>query len=184
MGSLDYNLKLNIIDNFYSEEDFSYMLSCSMLNSYYKTFQPSNIFFNSRTNAYSCHESKIFVIKDKAFSIFVNTFVLKTGIKIKEVKTFFRKIYSSEITNVLKYGMPTHKDEIDCNIAGVIYYNSFGLDDGTGLYTTDSFQIEPDIIVGSKPNRCVFYDTQISHKPLQSKDNELRIIQPFFIKYE
>lgn len=184
MGTLDFNLKLNIIDNFYNNEDFYYMISCSMLNPYCQTYQPNNNFFSSRANAYSCHETKSFVVNDKALSIFGNTFVSKTGKKIKEVKTFFRKIYSYEITNVLKYGMPSHKDDIDFNIAGVVYYNSFGIDDGTGLYTTEDFQIEPDIIVGSKPNRCVFYDTQISHKPLQSKDNQVRIVQPFFIKYE
>jgi hypothetical protein len=184
MGTLDYKLKLNIIDDFYDSNDFYYMTSCSMLNPFNATYQPNNNFFTSRTNAYSCHESKVFTENDKALSIFAKTFSSKTGINIKKVVTFFRKIYASEITNILKYGCPSHKDNIDFNIAGVIYYNSFGLDDGTGLFTTEGFQIEPDIIIGAKPNRCVFYDTQISHKPLQSKNNEVRIIQPFFIKYE
>ena len=184
MGTLDYGLKLKIIDNFYSDEDFFYMISCSVLNPYNKTYQPNKNFFNSGANSYSCHESQNFVLGNKAFLIFENTFFLKTGLRIKEIKTFFRKIYSSEITNVLKYGMPSHKDDVDFNIAGVIYYNSFSLDDGTGLYTTENFQIEPDIIVGAKPNRCIVYDTQITHKPLQSKDNEIRIIQPFIIKHE
>jgi hypothetical protein len=47
----------------------------------------------------------------------------------------------------------------------------------------NNFQIEPDVIVGAKPNRCVFYDSQIYHKPLQDPNTEIRIIQPFFIKF-
>lgn len=180
---MNFNLNLNIIDNFYSENDFNFMTTCSMLNPYIATFQPNAVLVNNRANAYRCHETKRFVEADKTTAIFVNTFLIKTGKKIKEVHTFFRKIYVSEIQNVLKYRLPCHKDDIQYDIAGVIYFNNFGLDDGTGLFTTGSEQIEPDIIIGAKPNRCVFYDSQIFHTPLQSKDNEMRLIQPFFIKY-
>lgn len=179
MGSLN----LNIIDNFYSEDDFSFMTTCSMLNSYIVTFQPNSFFLHSRANTYRCHETKFFIETDKTTNIFVNTFSNKTGKKIEKLITFFRKIYVSEIQNVLKYRLPCHKDDIQYDVAGVVYYNNFGLDDGTGLFTTGPDQIEPDIIIGAKPNRCVFYDSQIFHTPLQSKENEMRLIQPFFIKY-
>jgi hypothetical protein len=180
MGTLD----LNIIDNFYEEKDFSFMMTCAMLNPYIATYQPSEIFFNSRANAYRCHQTKKFDETNLTTNIFLNTFSLKTGKKIKKFLTFFRKIYASEIQNVLKYRLPSHRDSLEYNVAGVVYYNNFGLDDGTGIFTTGENQIEPDIIIGAKPNRCVYYNSQILHTALQSKDNEIRLIQPFFIKYE
>jgi hypothetical protein len=182
MGTLNYNL--NVIDDFYEENDLGYMFTCSMLNPYTATYQPNENFFNNRANAYRCHETKKFTHTDKASLIFVDTFFKKTGKKIKEFKTFFRKIYAFEIQNVLKYKLPSHKDNIAFDVAGVVYFNTFGIEDGTGLFTTDQNQIEPDIIIGAKPNRCVFYNSQVLHSPLQSKDTEMRLIQPFFIKYE
>ena len=180
----NFCLNLNIIDNFYDENDLGYMLTCAMLNSYTATYQPNKNFFCSRVNSYRCHETKKFVHMDKTTSIFIDTFNKKTGKKIKELETYFRKIYVSEIQNVLKYRLPSHVDSIEYDIAGVIYLNTFGIDDGTGFFTTSENQIEPDIILGAKPNRCVFYDSQIPHLPLHSTNNEMRLIQPFFIKYE
>ena len=41
---------------------------------------------------------------------------------------------------------------------------------------------EPTIIIGAKSNRCVFYNSQAWHAPLQEKETEKRLVQPFFIK--
>ena len=178
-------MDLKVIDNFYEEIDFNYMLTASMLNSYSSTWQPNGLNFYSKANAYLCHETKVFLNTDKPFLLFLNTFTFKTGIKVKKCKSFFRKIYASDLEHIFKYGLPPHKDDCEFDVAGVVYYNTFGLDDGTALYTgNENYQIEPDIIIGAKPNRCVFYDPQITHSPLQSKKTEIRIIQPFFITYE
>ena len=177
-------MNLNIIDNFYSLENFQYMTTASLLNSYQSLWQPNDKFFVSRANAYPCFETKEFKENDMATNIFLNTFEKKTNLKIKFLLTFFRKIYSKELKNIFKYGMSPHKDDKKYNFAGIIHYNTFGLDDGTGMfsnYEENNFQIEPDVIIGSKPNRCVFYDSQIWHKPLQDKNTEMRIVQPFFI---
>jgi hypothetical protein len=53
-------MNLKIIDNFYEENDFSFMLSSSMLNTYSITWQPNCDNFYNRTNAYPCHETKYF----------------------------------------------------------------------------------------------------------------------------
>jgi hypothetical protein len=180
-------MNLNIIDNFYSSEDFQYMMTAALLNPYNSFWQPNNKFFLSRANAYPCFETKEFQQNDVTNNIFFKTLKQKTNLKIKNALTFFRKIYSKELDKVFKYGIPPHQDDKKYNFAGIIYYNTYGLDDGTGLlsdYSKDGFQIEPDIIIGAKPNRCVFYDSQIWHRPLQDKNTEMRIVQPFFITLE
>lgn len=180
-------MNLNIIDNFFSPEDFQYMLAEALLNPYKSVWQPLNKFFISRANAYPCLETNEFQENDLVKKIFITTLKQKTNLKIKNVISFFRKIHSKELNKIFKYGMPPHQDSQIYNFAGIVYYNTFGLDDGTGLFSTydkDSFQIEPDIIIGAKPNRCVFYESQIWHRPLQDCNTEMRIVQPFFITLE
>jgi hypothetical protein len=179
-------MNLKIIDNFYNHENFEFMMTSAMLSPYMSTWQPNKKSFLHRTNSYACHETKSFQENDNGFKLFINTFQEKTGLIVEEFNTFFRKIYSKELKNIFKYGIVPHRDNTKYNFAGVIHYNSSGLDDGTGLYSADSeevfYQIEPDVVIGAKPNRCVFYDTQIWHRPLQDENNEMRIIQPFFVK--
>jgi len=179
-------MNLKIIDNFYSPEDFGYMMTSAMLSPYMATWQPCIQTLPNRTNSYACYETKNFVDSDNALKLFIDTFEKKTGFIIKEYNTLFRKIYSKELKNVFKYGIIPHQDDGKYDIAGVIHYNSSGLDDGTGLYSSNKpeiyYQIEPDVLIGAKPNRCVFYDSQIWHRPLQDENNVMRIIQPFFLK--
>jgi hypothetical protein len=180
-------MNLKIIDNFYDEKDFHLMISATMLNTYKGCWQPNGKNFFNRSNAYPCQETNMFVETDDSYKIFYKTFEKKTGFTIDKINTFFRKIYSSELEHVFKYGLRPHKDAIDFDIAGLIHFNTFSLDDGTGIFSefeNNSHQIEPDVVIGAKPNRCVFYDTQIPHRPLQNKHTEMRIVQPFFIKFK
>jgi hypothetical protein len=178
-------MNLKIVDNFYKEEDFKFVITCSILNMYSKTWQPNNLAVLNKNNSYQCHETKVFEENDLISKIFINTFQEKTKLSIDFILTFFRKIYSSDLKNIFKYGMPAHKDPIKFDIAGIIHLNTSSLDDGTAIFSDmekNSFQIEPDILIGAKLNRCVFYDSQIYHKPLQDQNTEMRIVQPFFIK--
>jgi len=179
-------MNLKIIDNFYSPENFAFMMTSAMLSSYNGTWQPNGKSYLNRSNSYACHETKSFVDSDEPFKLFINTFQKKTGFIVEKSNTLFRKIYSKDLKNIFKYGVIPHQDDEKYNIAGIIHYNSSGLDDGTGLYSIRDkevhYQIEPDIIIGAKPNRCVFYDSQIWHRPLQDENNEMRIVQPFFLK--
>jgi hypothetical protein len=179
-------MNLKVIDNFYSQENFGYMMTSAMLSSYILTWQPWQQSIANRTNSYICHETKTFTNNDPALNLFINTFQEKTGFIVDEIYTFFRKIYSKDLKNIFKYGTLPHQDDKKYNLAGVIHYNSSGLDDGTGLYSVDTkevfYQMEPDIIIGAKPNRCVFYDSQIWHKPFQDENNEMRIVQAFFVR--
>ena len=176
-------MNLKIIDNFYDEKDFNLMISRTMLNTYNECWHSNNKKFYNRFNAYPCFETKMFVETDILHNIFCKTFQEKTGFVIDKVNTFFRKIYSSELKHIFKYGLSPHTDNKNFEIAGIIYFNTFSLDDGTGIFSEfENGQIEPDVIIGAKPNRCVFYDSQIFHRPLQNKNTKIRIVQPFFIK--
>lgn len=181
-------MNLKIIDNFYDEKDFNFMISASLLNPYRSCWQPDRRHFYNRSNAaYPCYESKKFLETDFLYKIFVKTFTEKTKYNIDQVDTYFRKIYSNELEHVFKYGLRPHKDSVNHHVAGVIHFNACSLDDGTGIFTEfeeENDQVEPDIIIGAKPNRCVFYDSQIPHRPLHNKKTEMRIIQPFFIKFK
>jgi len=177
-------MNLKIIDNFYEINDFNFILSSAMLIRYKASWQPLDEIFGDRSNSYPCHETHRFSEEDKQFKIFIKTFEEKTGFVINNMITFFRKIYSSELENVFKYGLRPHTDPKKFDLAGVVYFNTFNLDDGTGIFSefNGNSHIEPDVIIGSKPNRCVFYDSQINHTPLQNRNTKVRIVQPFFIK--
>lgn len=179
-------MNLNIIENFYSADDFKHMATMALVSQYQAAWQPRNKFYMSRSHGYPCFESW-FLENDLLYQIFLKTFQEKTNFKIKKIFSLFRKIYSKELKNVIKYGMIPHQDNKEYNLAGIIHFNTFGLNDGTGLFSTyeeNNMQIEPDIIIGAKPNRCVFYDSQLWHKPLQDENTEMRIVQPFFIILE
>ena len=175
----------NVIDNFYEENDFMTLITAANLNSYIATYQPyNNINFINRLQAYACYETKEMVNEDNLLKIFISTFEKKTNLKIKRIQTFIRKIINSELKHVFEYGLPKHKDSTEnFQIAGVIYINTFNLKDGTRLFSFEQ-QIEPDILIGSKPNRCVYYDTNIWHSPGHNENTEVRFVQPFFIALE
>ena len=69
------------------------------------------------------------------------------------------------------------------DIAGLIYYNSNSLKDGTYIYNSIG-DYEPTVIVGSRFNRCVFYDPKQPHSPTMEQSVEERWTQPFFLIYK
>lgn len=179
--------KINLIDDFYEINDFNILFSSAQLNPYIATYQPNNVHFNNRLQAYPCHETNQFKKDDFGYELFRSTFEKKTNLKIKELKTFFRKIYSSELEHIFKYRLPPHVDNskledqtFEFDFAGVIYYNTWSLEDGTYLFSSKD-QIEPDVMIGAKPNRCVFYKTDIFHSPGHNKKTDMRLVQPFFL---
>jgi len=174
---------MSIIYNFYSNEDYAKMHSLALSNLYAATYQPNKIYFEDRLKAYPCYETAKFLIDSMAYNIFKETFEKKTNFKILNLKSFFRKILSSELKIIFKYGTIPHRDSEEYDIAGVIYYNINSLYDGTAIYD-NLYQREPSMIIGAKTNKCVFYDANQLHAPLQDKDTETRLIQPFFIKLQ
>jgi hypothetical protein len=181
---------INLVDNFYEKEDLKTILFESNSVQYYPTYQPRYVNFPNRLKAYPCYESQIYLNENNdVVKIFKDNFEKKTNFKIKELNLRFRKTLSSELKNVFKYRLVPHQDSLQnenekCNspdLCGIIYLNSYDLNDGTCMYSFRE-QIEPDVIIGAKPNRCVFYESNVWHAPSHSEDTEVRLIQPFFIK--
>ena len=174
---------MNIIDDFYSDEDYATMFTIAYHANYHATYQPQEIHFYDRLKAYPCYQSREFRTEDTPYKVFVKTVEQKNEVKILEGKSCFRKILSSELGNIFKYGISPHTDQEKYDFAGVVYYNIESLYDGTALYSSQ-FHREPNLIVGAKSNRCVFYSPLKWHSPLQDKNTTVRLIQPFFIKIE
>jgi hypothetical protein len=168
---------INIIDDFYDGYYLNKIISLCHSSDFFPTYQPSIPNFPNRLKLYPCYETE--ELKELT-NLFRDTFERKTNLRIKNIKTSFRKILTSELKDVFKYGLRPHKDHPQYDFAGVIYLNLWNLNDGTALYSFKE-QIEPDIIIGSKPNRCVYYNSQIFHNPCQDPITDVRIIQPFFI---
>lgn len=170
--------KINIIDYFYSKDDFENLLGQSNTIEYEKTHQPKMIPYPDRMKAMPCYETKMMTS-----DIFKNTFEEKTKLQIENFGTFFRKTLGEEIKQSGFYnaGSPPHTDNNNFDIAGLIYFNTFDINDGTKLYSFKE-QYEPDIIVGSKPNRMIYYNADVLHTANYNVNINERIVQPFFIK--
>ena len=50
-------MNLNIIENFYSAEDFKHMATMALMSQYQAAWQPRNKFYMSRSHGYPCFES-------------------------------------------------------------------------------------------------------------------------------
>jgi hypothetical protein len=174
---------MKIIDDFYSSENYATMFTIASHTSYSAMYQPEETHFYDRLKAYPCYQSSEFRPDDTPYKILVKTFEEKNKLKVLECSSVFRKILSSELETIFKYGVAPHIDNKKYDFAGVVYYNIESLYDGTAIYSSQSHR-EPNIIVGAKSNRCVFYNPLTWHSPLQDKNTITRLIQPFFIKID
>lgn len=180
----------NLIDSFYEPNDLGLMVM-NFLNAHFiTTHQSSEVYYGgNRIKGYPCYETKSqkTVNPNNPYcpcGIFIKTFEKKTGIKIKEFQTFFRKTKKQELKDSPSWKQyKQHTDEDRFDLAGVVYYNSNSLKDGTHLFNTRD-DYEPTAIVGSRYNRCVFYNAQQPHSPSMEQDVEERWVQPFFIVTE
>lgn len=178
----------NCIDDFYEP----YALGLQGLvfqNSYFTpTYQSYDAYYGSdRLKAYPTYETSPVEEDSQPFScynLFKETFEKKTNIKILKVKTFFRKTKLHEMKQSPCWG--TYKQHVDpktFDLAGLVYFNSHSLKDGTYFYN-DLHSFEPTAIVAAKPNRCIFYNPQLPHNPPYEQEIEERWTQPFFIVYK
>ena len=73
-----------------------------------------------------------------------------------------------------------HQDDKTFDYAGIVYFNSNSLIDGTKFFHNENC-FEPTAVIGSRYNRCVFYSSQVFHSPTMEQEVEERWIQPFFL---
>jgi hypothetical protein len=173
-----------VIDDFYSKENFGLMCNfqrtCNM-----KGLQvPQNIYYPSRLDAYPTWESNSFNKEEIEYKITEKTILEKTQFKINKLQSFFRKVLTSELLKSPykdRKESLIHQDPDNCDWAGVIYFDSFSIDDDTRLYSYAD-QIKPDVIVGSKPNRCILFKSHLFHSAGIDWNKDSRTVQVFFLE--
>lgn len=170
-----------IIDNFYDKEVFSKIYALVKDYNFLKTYQPQSWRNINRMEAYPCYETNILTPDNFIFQQFVKKFQEKTLFKLKLIKTLIRKTYKKELSEGMKNKkiFEPHQDE-GFDLAGIIYFDTENLNDGTIIYSNK----KPSIIIGSKPNRCLYYNALEWHQPNLDQETDVRIVQTFFITLE
>jgi|TARA_R100000005_G_C4925461_1_gene156821 hypothetical protein len=173
-----------VIEDFYSPSELGLMSLYFMNLPLLESYQSKAWKVSDRFQAYPCYESEIIPKSDEKnhpYKIFKDTFEQKTNLKPILINTYFRKIKLEELKKsaVYKKDRP-HKDDDTFDYAGVVYFNSHSIKDGTKIYN-DERDFEPSVIIGSKVNRCVFYDSEQPHSAPYDQNVEERWIQPFFL---
>jgi hypothetical protein len=181
---------LQIINNFYNPQNLG-LIMFNFLNMHFETNHQShaNYYGGDRKLSYPTWESPN--LEDceyiNPYKIFKDTWIEKTKIKPLHINTFFRKTKLEECKKSPSWKQyKPHKDNADKggnDLAGLIYFNSSFLRDGTFIYN-EGYEYEPTIIVGSQPNRCVYYSSDVWHSPSMEQNVQERWIQPFFIIYK
>jgi hypothetical protein len=173
-----------LIENFYTPSDLGLIVTQFINSPFDKTHQSKETLVNNRMQAYPCYESQVFIRNENPhnpYNIFKNTFESKTNLKILHLKTFFRKIKLEELKQSACYRQDRpHLDSLEQDYAGLIYFNSNSIIDGTKIYN-NAEDFEPTVIIGSKINRCVFYNSQQPHVAPTDQHVEERWVQVFFL---
>ena len=175
----------NLEDNFYSPSDLGLMVMNFLNLPFVPSHQPNETYFGTdRLKAYPCYETSEFKIEKNPyapFDIFKKTLELKTVLKPFKIKTFLRKTKLSELKKSPSWNQyKPHQDDKTFDYAGIVYFNSNSLIDGTKFFHNENC-FEPTAVIGSRYNRCVFYSSQVFHSPTMEQEVEERWIQPFFL---
>tara|TARA_R100001377_G_scaffold84282_1_gene67489 strand:+ start:15 stop:587 length:573 start_codon:yes stop_codon:yes gene_type:complete len=181
---------IDVIDNFYTQEQLDIIFNYTSKIEFNATLQPhsSRKDFATRYQAYPCYESKKILKESDVYKNLYNN-LIDTDYKVTHLNSFFRKIYKSEIEkSVCAHGAGIrHKDGLDFDIAGLIYLDELSsFKSGTRFFTDERFeeqrQQEQDIQIGSKFNRAIIFNAQTSHQAMYDLDIDSRFVQPFFIQ--
>tara|TARA_R100000951_G_scaffold108874_1_gene105402 strand:+ start:431 stop:1024 length:594 start_codon:yes stop_codon:yes gene_type:complete len=175
---------INIIDGFYEPNHLG-LIVLNFVNLHFESkHQPFERYFGGdRKLGYPVYETaKLVKGGDLApYNIFAETWEKKSKIKPLYINTFFRKTKLSELKESPSWKQyKPHCDQEYFDIAGLLYFNSSFLKDGTYIFNA-KHDYEPTVIVGSKYNRCVWYNPSLPHSPTMEQKVEERWTQPFFI---
>lgn len=177
---------INLIDGFYNPSNLG-LMAVNFLNLHFQSsHQSSGIYYGGdRLLSYPTHETEYFKKGNNLdpYEIFKKTWEEKTNIKLLHLETFFRKTKLNECNQSPSWKQYKPHQDLHYDLAGLIYFNSNRLKDGTFIYNKES-DYEPTAIIGSRYNRCVFYKCDIWHSPSMEQSVEERWTQPFFIIYK
>ena len=176
-------IKINVIDDFFSFEEFNLIKHYQENSNYIAAYQPSRIYYHSRLKAYPTWECA--VTKDTPiYNILLKNIETRISKDYTILSVSLRKVYRDELLkspfNDRNYGF-IHQDTEKATISGLIYLNNFSIKDGTSLFSYEQ-QLEADMIIGSKPNRCVFYNSSIYHAAGIDWEERVRNTLVFFLK--
>jgi hypothetical protein len=144
-----------------------------------ETYQPENIFYGNKYQAYPCYQKHI---HSGDLYDFIKTILKKIIDKDFNLALTLRKVYSEELLKSkvnTKYGLK-HKDDSD--FAGVISLDQT-VDGGTAFYYNECDKY-PDIEIGAFPNRMVLYRGKRWHAPCHDYTFNIRKNICFFIFYK
>jgi len=181
---INQNSRINVIDDFFSFEEFNLIKHYQENSKYVATYQPWGVYYHSRLKAYPTWECPL--DKDNPiYNILLKNIETKISKDYEISKVLLRKVYKDELLkspfNGKTHGV-IHQDTSEgIVISGLIYFNSFSINDGTSLFSYKQ-QLEADMIIGSKPNRCVFYDSSIYHAAGIDWEERVRNTLVFFLK--
>jgi hypothetical protein len=175
--------RINIIDDFFNINEFYTIKTYQECLTYIPSYQPAYANYSNRFKGYPVWE--VDLEKDNPiFNFLLKNLELKFSNNFNIENIILRKIYTDELLRSSyrgrEYGM-VHKDDVGLSMAGVIYLNGESIKGGTYLFSNE-LQVEPEIIVGSKPNRCIIYDTNILHSPGIEWEDKVRNVLVFFLK--
>lgn len=171
----------SLIENFYEPNDLGLIVLGFLNYNFNITYQSDTQYYQDRLQAYPCYETQNFKKDHFVYQKFTNTFQNKTNINVLHCETFLRKVKLNEFKKSASWGKQfPHTDGDTFDLAGLIYFNSNSIKDGTLIYNKE-IDFEPTVIIGSKINRCVFYNTLIPHSPSNEQLTEERWTQPFFL---
>jgi hypothetical protein len=177
----------NTVESFYKKNDLG-LLVLHFLNLHFTAKHQSHAvyFGGDRMLGLPVYES--YFLSDEGesspYRIFLETWKEKTGIQPLYISTFFRKTKLSECKKSPSWKQyKPHQDTEEFDIAGLIYFNTNCLKDGTYIFNNETDH-EPTIIIGSRMNRCVWYNSQVWHSPTMEQSVDERWTQPFFIIYK
>lgn len=181
---INQNSRINVIDDFFSFDEFNLIKHYQENSVYIATYQPSKIYYHSRFKAYPTWECAL-EKNNLIYNILLKNIQEKISKEYTISSAFLRKVYKDELLKSPFKGKNhgvIHKDNVEgVMLSGLIYFNSFSINDGTSLFSYEQ-QLEADMIIGSKPNRCVFYNSSIPHAAGIDWEERVRNTLVFFLK--
>jgi hypothetical protein len=160
---------------FLNQEQYYFSLSLFENRKFTETYQPSEVYYGNRFQAYPCYQ---YILNEEDNRLFENLISRELNQEIT-LKTIARKIYTEELKKSkcnTKYGY-IHEDDAD--IAGVLPFDQ-SVDGGTAFFENPWDKV-PDISVGSYKNRLILYNSKRNHAPCQDFTFTERKVLAFMI---
>jgi len=162
---------------FLTNEQYNHTLNIFNNNKFYGSYQPSEVYYGNRLQAYPCYQYNLSKDENQLFEQLISE-MLETKIQLH---TIARKIITQELLQSkcnTQYGY-VHIDK-DFDLAGVLSFDQT-VSGGT-VFFENQWDKYPDISIGSYPNRLILYNAKRPHAPSQDFSFAERKILAFMIR--